>query len=107
MKIEILYNSSCGFWKETHADIQDILKKYRIEAALDVVEVKTEEEAKAKRFFGSPHVNVNGSDVDPLAVKMTNFHVSGCRMYVYNSKVYDGPPSEMLERSIINASGHQ
>jgi len=44
---------------------------------------------------------VDGQDIDPMAGKVTNYHESGCRFYIWKDKLHEGPPKEMLEEAIL------
>lgn len=98
--IKIIHNLECNFWQNTKADLEVLLKKIGINISIEEVVIKNDEQARNCRFFGSPQVMINNEDIDPLAKRMTNFHVSGCRPYFYKEKSTDFPLPEMLEEAI-------
>lgn len=101
MKITILHNKTCNIWRTTKGIIESILKDGNISAEIEEVVVANDTEAKDHRFAGSPQVLVDGEDIDPMAGKITNYHESGCRFYMWNDKLHEGPPKEMLEAAIL------
>lgn len=94
MKVQLLHNKECHMWKK----LRDILLGMGIEP--EVIEIETEEQAQEFRFAGSPQLLIDGKDVDPMAEKITNFHVSGCRVYLWKGKMYEYPPQEMIETAL-------
>jgi hypothetical protein len=63
------------------------------------VEVRTQADAEAWNFVGSPTVRVNGLDVEPGARSVTAFGV-GCRSYVENGRRSGLPSKEMIGRAL-------
>lgn len=94
--IKLLHNKECGFWQKTKVDLEELLKELGIDIEVEEILIEDDEQAKRYRFFGSPQVMINDEDIDPMAKTVTNFHASGCRLYVYKDKMNDFPPKEML-----------
>lgn len=101
MKIIILHNKTCNIWRTTKKIIETILKENNLSAEIQEIIIANDEEAKESHFAGSPQVLVGGRDIDPMAEKITNYHESGCRFYMWNDKLHEGPPKEMLEAAIL------
>jgi len=100
MEVELLHNNECHIWKEALNVLNETLKEKRIETDVKLTLIENDEEATKRRFSGSPQVNINGKDVDPMAENMTRFMLLGCRQYFYNGKHFEFPPKEMLEVAI-------
>ncbi len=99
MKIELLYSEGCHTWEKTSELLKEILKeKEGVEVKL--VKINTQEEAEKYHYFGSPQINVDGKDIDPMAEKITNFSAAGCRLYLYKGKTYELPPEGMIEEAL-------
>lgn len=96
--IEVLYTEACPFWKDVLKTIEEILRESKIEALVKMVKVSSEEEAKRLRFPGSPTVRINGVDIDPMAKETTG--AIGCRVYMYEGKMYEYPPRDMIEKAV-------
>lgn len=99
--IKILHNKQCSFWQKTKTDLKELLKEKDINVPIEEILIENDEQAKQYRFFGSPQVTINDEDIDPMAKNVTNFHVSGCRPYVYKSQMSDSPTREMLKEVLL------
>ena len=67
MKIEVLYLDGCPNHRPALERVQQILRQEGISAGVLEIEVENEKAAKARGFFGSPTIRVNGLDVEPAA----------------------------------------
>lgn len=101
MKITILHNKTCNIWLTTKGIIESILKENSLSADIEEAVIASDAEAKEHHFAGSPQVLIDGKDIDPMAEKVTNYHESGCRFYLWKDKLHEGPPKEMLEEVIL------
>ena len=96
MKVELLYWEGCPSYPEA----QDLLGEVLGGAAeIEMREVRTQEEAEALRFPGSPTIRVDGSDVDPEGAS-TRPSLS-CRIYrLPDGRISPVPSREMLEAAV-------
>lgn len=100
MKIQILHNKPCNFWQTAKTALDEVLKEKGIQDPVEEVLISDDEEAATYHFAGSPQIMINGKDIDPMAEKITNFHESGCRFYLWKEKVYEYPPKEMITAAL-------
>ncbi len=100
MKIELLYSEGCHTWEKTLELTKQILEERKIREEVSVIKVETQEDAAKYHYFGSPQININGRDIDPMAEKITNYQPAGCRLYFYKEKTYEFPPGEMIEEAL-------
>ena len=96
--IEVLYIEDCPFWREVAKTIEEALKESKIKAVVKRVKVSSEDEAKRLRFPGSPTVRINGVDIDPMVKETTG--AIGCRVYMYQGKIYEFPPKELIAEAV-------
>ena len=96
MKIEVLYSEGCHTWKESLELLKRILTVHNIPTNLELIKIDTQEKAKKFNYFGSPQINFNGIDIDPLAREVTNYKLTGCRLYFHKETTYEFPPEEMI-----------
>ena len=68
------------------------LKEKKLEADVELINVKSEEEAEKFRFLGSPSVRINGEDIEG---RDEGFSFS-CRFYTVNGKQATAPSKEMI-----------
>lgn len=99
MKIEVLYFESCPNHGPAMEMVREILNSLGCEGDVREVEVRTQAEAEAIGFVGSPSIRVNGNDIEPWASKSKTFGLS-CRTYV-NCLGHGGvPPRELLRLAL-------
>jgi len=101
MEIELLYSEGCHTWKKTLVLLKEIvILKEKEDVKVKLVKINTQEEAEKYHYFGSPQINIDGKDIDPMAEKITNFSAAGCRLYVYEGKTYELPPEGMIKEAL-------
>jgi hypothetical protein len=79
MKVELLWWEGCPSYPETLADLRRVLRDEGVEADVDLVEVESDEQARAERFPGSPTVRLDG--VDAIPPPETEPFSLTCRVY--------------------------
>ena len=99
-EVILLNNRDCHVWGKVLHDLRREMDGLGTKSNVKVLEIDTDEQAKQYTFFGSPQVLVNGKDIDPMAKKMTTFHVTGCRVYFWKGKGLDFPPKEMIKAAL-------
>lgn len=87
MRVELLWWEGCPSHPETLADLRRSLTDEGVEAEVEMVEVESDEQARAERFPGSPTIRIDGEDIfpcdEPALFSLT------CRVY----RLRDGRPS--------------
>jgi hypothetical protein len=66
VKIELLYWHECPSYPEAKALVEQALEERGIHVPIEMREVRTQEEAIAEAFPGSPTIRIDGTDVDPV-----------------------------------------
>lgn len=94
MKIEVLYFEGCPNHGPAMEMVREILNSLDRAEDIHEVEVRTQAEAEAFGFVGSPSIRVNGNDIELWARKAKTFGLS-CRTYV-NGLGQGGVPSREL-----------
>ena len=100
MKIELLYFEDCPNHAPTMEMLREALNSLGREDEIREVEVRTQAEAEAIRFVGSPSIRINGSDIEPWARTAKGFGLS-CRTYVSGSQRGGVPSRELVRRAIM------
>ena len=75
--------------------MKHVVSELDVNTDIEVVEVKTDSDAKRLRFLGSPTVQVDGEDVEPAAHARTDYGMS-CRIYGESGT----PPRELIEAAL-------
>lgn len=96
----ILHNAACNFWKFLKRDLEALVRDQNLDADIKEVLVKDDAEAARLKFSGSPQLLVNGRDIDPMADRITTFHVGGCRPVLFREKLHEYPPREMIAEAL-------
>lgn len=99
MNIEVLFIEGCPNYESAIARIREALRSLGRADEIRQIEIRTNAEAEAAGFLGSPTIRVNGLDIEPWARTAQNFGI-GCRTYVDGSNLSGVPPLDLLSRAI-------
>jgi hypothetical protein len=106
MKVELLWWEGCPSYPETLADLRRVLRDEGVEADVDLVEVETDEQARAERFPGSPTVRLDG--VDAIPPPETEPFSLTCRVYrLRDGRVSATPDPEDLREAVRRIDEHR
>ncbi len=100
--ITLLYFASCPNHEQTLELINQVLKEKKIQAQVQVIEVK-EDEIEKYHFLGSPTVQVNGQDIEVSRRDATP--VFSCRFYQTDKGLSGVPPKKLIADAIDEALG--
>ena len=99
MKIELLYFEGCPSYLPARQTLREALDSLGREDQIREIEVRTQADAEAIRFVGSPSIRINGFDIEPWARTARGFGLS-CRTYVNGSRHGGVPSAELIRRAI-------
>ena len=106
MKVELLWWEGCPSYPETLGDLRRVLRDEGVEADVDLVEVETDEQARAQRFPGSPTVRLDGVDAIPPA-DTEPFSLT-CRVYrTRDGRISATPDPEDLRDAVRRIDEHR
>jgi hypothetical protein len=97
MKIEVLYVPGCPNHSPAVEAVMRVLAAESLRTELFQVPVRSEGEARALRFPGSPTIRINGRDVEPESA--LNYGLA-CRLYGNGT----GLPGEAAIRTAVSAA---
>ncbi len=100
MKIELLYFDGCRNYPTVLRYLQEILREKNLDIPVEMVEIKSDDEAIKHRFTGSPTVKINGRDIVPQ--ESEDFSM-GCRMYLDGDEITELPGKKTLRHAIEQA----
>jgi hypothetical protein len=101
-KIEFFYWAECPSHERAYAILQEVMAVERIQAPVEIIEVKDEFEAERYQFYGSPTIHVDGVDIAPVPEDMAQPALT-CRAY----RRIDGRISPLPPRELIAAAFHR
>jgi hypothetical protein len=97
--VEFLYWAGCPSHPEARELLEEILQARGADAAVNVREVRTQEEARKLAFPGSPTIRIDGRDVDPAGAEEPPS--LSCRIYrLPNGRVSPVPTREQIEEAL-------
>src|SRR5216683_180718 len=99
MNIEVLYFEGCPNHLTAIEMVREILKSLGSQDEIHQVEIRTQADAEAIAFVGSPSIRVNRADIEPWARTAKAFGLS-CRTYLDGSQCSGVPSRELLRRAI-------
>ncbi|MBI3952195.1 MAG: DUF2703 domain-containing protein [Acidobacteria bacterium] len=99
MKIELLYFDGCPSYQQALQNLKEVLVEEGLDVAVELVPVSSPEEAKARRFLGSPTIQIDGVDLEgPEAVGSgIGF---GCRVYAHDGHLSGWPSKEHIRAAL-------
>jgi hypothetical protein len=99
MKIELFYWDGCPSHPEAREALRQLLDERGIPDEIELREVRTDEEAEALGFPGSPTIRIDGRDVDPAGASAPPS--LSCRIYYLpDGRVSPVPSREQLEEAL-------
>jgi hypothetical protein len=99
VRIEFLFWEGCPSHPEAKELLEDVLAERRIDAPIEMHEIRTKEEAVANAFPGSPTIRIDGRDVDPAGAEEPP--ALTCRVYRFpDGRVSPVPSREQLEEAL-------
>jgi hypothetical protein len=103
MKVEVLYFDGCPTYETATKTLREVLAEEGLETEVQLVAVKSDDEAGRLRFPGSPTIRVDGEDLFP-ARKREDWGL-GCRVYATPEGLKGSPTAEML-RKVLTKKGY-
>jgi hypothetical protein len=106
VRIEILARRDCPNRGMARIVVDRAIVESGVFVELETVDVKSEAQAKKRRFLGSPSVRVDGLDVEPGSNGRTDFTLSD-RLYRCGLGGLQGWPDERWIRSALLVASAQ
>ncbi len=103
-KIELFYWEDCPSHERALEILREVMVEERITDPVDVIEVKTEDEARRYRFYGSPTIHINGRDIVPPLDDIAEPGLT-CRAYRRaDGRISPLPPRELIVAALRDAA---
>lgn len=94
-RIEVLYFDGCPHHQAVVERVRELVAGERQPLAIELVHVASDQDARARRFLGSPTVRINDADVEPGADQRTDYGLK-CRLYRTAAGLVGTPDDAML-----------
>jgi len=94
-----LYYEECPSYDAALKRLREVMAEEGIPGGeVEVIKVKTEEQARGVRFVGSPTIRVDGQDIDP---PRDSRYVLTCRAYrLADGRISPLPSKETIRRAL-------
>jgi hypothetical protein len=63
MRVELLWWEGCPSHPEALVALRDVLREERLDTDVQLIEIESDEQARAERFPGSPTIRIDGEDI--------------------------------------------
>jgi hypothetical protein len=104
MKIEVLYFDECPSWQTGVEYLHAALKLEGLSWPVELVGVQDDEDARRRRFLGSPSFQFNGSDLWP---QNRQEDAICCRIYLTPEGLRGWPTVEMFRERLRALAGRK
>jgi hypothetical protein len=102
VRVELLWWDGCPSHPEALAELERVLREEGVEATVERVEVRSDDQARRERFPGSPTIRIDGRDVVPPG-EAEPFGLA-CRVYrLRDGRVSPVPDPEDVRAAVANA----
>ncbi len=98
MKIELLWIDGCPSYQRTKELLEQVLREENLNINIEMVQVRDNDDAVAKKFLGAPTIRING--IDPFAQPDQNNFAMQCRVYQTPAGLRGVPTKEMLRAAV-------
>jgi hypothetical protein len=98
MEINLLYFEDCPSWQNALVNLNTLLREERLDISINLIEVKSDQEAADVKFLGSPSFQVNGQDFWPEDRPSC---LMNCRVYGTTEGLIGWPTVEMLRQKLL------
>ena len=100
-KISFLYSDDCPSHQEALSRLRKIIDQEGVSVEIETINVRTNEEAIAHHFRGSPTILIDGRDIDPSSNE--GFGLA-CRAYRLEDGRISPLPSESMIRKALRGA---
>ena len=104
MKITLMLTEGCSHHQEARVLVHGAVAEAGVDADIEEVLVRTEDEARLGRVLGSPTIRIEGLDVE-YADREPEEASQGCRYYNTPGGWKPVPGQSMIVRAIARAQG--
>lgn len=99
MEVNLLYFDGCPSWQIALANLQTALREVRLDISINVIEVKSDQDAAVVKFLGSPSFQINGKDFWPDDRQSYSMN---CRVYGTPEGLKGWPTVDMLRQKLLS-----
>jgi hypothetical protein len=106
VKIEFMYSKATGRSKEAEEALRQAIEATEVEADVVYIEVVDSEDARSKKFLGSPSIRVGGVDVE-YGEREPDEYQAGVRYYNTPQGWKPFPHARLIANTILEVMNRQ
>lgn len=99
-QIRLLHTADCHAYHQALDQLEGASAEAGLPVQFQVVLITSDVEVQKYRFLGSPAIQIDGRDIDPMAAETTQYQAQACRPYFWQGKPYDFPPKAMILQAL-------
>jgi len=99
MEINLLYFDGCPSWQIALANLQTALKEVGLDIPINLIKIKSDQDAEGFKFLGSPSFQVNGKDFWPDDRQSYSMN---CRVYGTPLGLKGWPTVDMFRQKLLS-----
>jgi hypothetical protein len=103
VRVEILARRDCPARELAISLVDEAIFATGVPARVEMIDVVTEDQARRRRFLGSPTVRVDGRDVDPWAEGRSDYSLA-TRLYRTERGLAGGPDEGWIRAALLIAA---
>lgn len=93
-QIQFLFLKGCPNKEPALNLLRQVLQEKDLSEKIEIIEIKSDEDAKKYKFLGSPSIQINGLDIEKE--RRNDPPSFGCRVYRTREGYSGIPPKEMI-----------
>lgn len=106
--IELLYFDGCPNHETFLPHLRQLLDEHGITAPVTLVRIDSHDDARVRRFLGSPTLRVNGHDVEPASGRdKEDAYALQCRLYSTPTGIAGAPPDQWILDALVANPTHE
>jgi hypothetical protein len=102
MKIQFLFSRSTGRSQQAEDALREAIEATGVDSEIEYIEVQDSEDARAKKFLGSPSIRIDGVDVE-YGEREPDEYQAGTRYYNTPEGWKPYPHARLIANTIVEA----
>jgi len=99
MRIKLLYFDGCPSYEHALRDLREAVAEEEVDAIVELINVRSPEEAEPLRFLGSPTIQID--DIDLEGPEAVNAGIGyGCRVYEDGGQMRGWPSKKQIRAAL-------
>jgi len=102
VKIELFYFDGCPNHEPTERLLREAMVELGIDTAINAVNIADDDDARVRKFLGSPSIRIDGRDIEIEENESTAYSMR-CRVYHAKTGLSGVPPKQLIRDALAKA----